>query len=519
MVRAPSPSPQRAFTAKCAAHRSPDGLDYVLTGKMKTAVCVCWRVVLRCPRAWLTLPDWSSDSVNARIRLDTDPGATPNQPTITYDQFVEDLDLGDSFTSVLFECLVKVSIASFLVRARRLRCAIVSPHLRYETQPLMQEMAERRKRKSTSDKRMISRRTQKLLQNLSHPTRVLRDRSDESRLAFRRNMYGGPGWGAVDLEGPTDDFASWISDLPDDSAAVAGRPAAAASAAPPPAGDDSDDMWTEDALDAHLSPPSTRELHDSYYPFRPSDGPGRSTRWPVLARPALETATDWTLPAIYRTPSTTGNPPGSMSTGNTQGPASASGATVTRQASLRRTGRQRLDAFNDFATRRRLNTRLDAETSTASDRAEAASALAAYHAGAAAAINRGATWDAAPPPWTVGAESTTTGTVTSSSRALSGNSRLRRLQQLQAQAQAHAAAAASAASASSSSVPSSVAGTPDPSGIYLLRSVSPTPAPTTGPAVASRGVGTGESGEMQLLTPRSTTPTEDVVSGPTTLDG
>ena len=52
------------------------------------------------------LPFLRSTGAIKRARLEE------NEPTITYERFVEELDIGDSFTSSIIECLVKVSIGS-----------------------------------------------------------------------------------------------------------------------------------------------------------------------------------------------------------------------------------------------------------------------------------------------------------------------------------------------------------------------------------------------------------------------
>ncbi|KAK7470325.1 hypothetical protein VKT23_001756 [Stygiomarasmius scandens] len=77
------------------------------------------------------------------------------EPTISYENFVEELDVGDSFTSTIIDCLVK-------------------------------ELADRRSRPSASDRRLIAERTAKNLRTLSSPFRIYWGRSRRS--SSRRPM-------------------------------------------------------------------------------------------------------------------------------------------------------------------------------------------------------------------------------------------------------------------------------------------------------------------------------------------
>ncbi|EKM59112.1 uncharacterized protein PHACADRAFT_249338 [Phanerochaete carnosa HHB-10118-sp] len=74
------------------------------------------------------------------------------EPTITYETFVEELDVGDSFTATLIDALVK-------------------------------EAAERRTRPNPTDRRLISERTAKTLRMQASASHIYRERS---RLATRR---------------------------------------------------------------------------------------------------------------------------------------------------------------------------------------------------------------------------------------------------------------------------------------------------------------------------------------------
>ncbi|KAI0265985.1 hypothetical protein BC834DRAFT_969913 [Gloeopeniophorella convolvens] len=78
------------------------------------------------------------------------------EPSISYEAFVEDLDPGDSFTTTLTELLVR-------------------------------EMAERRHRQASADRRLISDRTAKGLRTLAAPQRVYRDRGMRT-LTSRRSL-------------------------------------------------------------------------------------------------------------------------------------------------------------------------------------------------------------------------------------------------------------------------------------------------------------------------------------------
>ncbi|KAF5359010.1 hypothetical protein D9758_004877 [Tetrapyrgos nigripes] len=80
-----------------------------------------------------------------------------NEPTISYENFVEDLDAGDSFTSTIIDCLVK-------------------------------ELADRRRRPSASDRRLIAECTANNLRTLSSPFRIYCGRSRRSS-SSRRTDY------------------------------------------------------------------------------------------------------------------------------------------------------------------------------------------------------------------------------------------------------------------------------------------------------------------------------------------
>ncbi|KZV94248.1 hypothetical protein EXIGLDRAFT_767310 [Exidia glandulosa HHB12029] len=337
---------------------SPDGIDNVLAGKFKTVV----------------------DSVNARIKLDMEHSATPPPPSITYEQFVEDLDLGDSFTAVLFEALVK-------------------------------EMAERRVRTQQADKRMISRRTQKLLANLHDQTRVLRH---EPRLSRQPTFYADPPIPGLDWD--DDELLRHTLLDPDDD---------------------------DDAMDADVLESGSRraaELYDTYYsrPFRRHAPffPRQSGTTPSDSlAPSTGNSDDvWSFERIFRNPdraaAATGGPlstAASAASGN-----ASSGAGVTRTNTIRRAARSRAVDFTDFAARRRQSTRtlgLGIETDPAApgQRAQAddASAPAASGSGSGSASALSGLphrlWDA---PWNSSTNVLNLSNVPT--RAVSGTGRLRR---------------------------------------------------------------------------------------------
>lgn len=72
-----------------------------------------------------------------------------SEPSITYENFVKDLDTGDSFTTTFVDILIK-------------------------------EMAERRTRPTASDRRLIADRTAKSLRLLATPLRIYRDRASRN---------------------------------------------------------------------------------------------------------------------------------------------------------------------------------------------------------------------------------------------------------------------------------------------------------------------------------------------------
>ncbi|EJD48498.1 hypothetical protein AURDEDRAFT_112938 [Auricularia subglabra TFB-10046 SS5] len=400
---------------------SANGIDEVLAGKIATVI----------------------DGVNARIKLDAEnetERAAP--PAITYEQFVEELDLGDSFTSCLFEALVK-------------------------------EMAERRTRSQQAEKRMISRKTQKMLANLSDKTRVLKDephaaRRPSVRGAFYASQFPGLDWGEDDLA------AGGAMDTGEDDA--------------------SEPVLDPDTLSETASASArraTEQLYESYY-SRPLRQVPSFARIPTAERAGASSIADdvWGLERIFRA---SGGGGGSASGGNTQTANTASGAGVGRQPSIRRTARNRAVDFTDFAARRRQSNRLGlaAEAEAAAQRSEEPTPSSSTAPAAATTAQR-----FGEAPWNASGF----GLSGSAARAMTSSSRLRR------------------------------AAGGLPAEAFLLRSVSPPPiafypreaARTTSAAdwmFDFSGSGSGgeeaepagrraQTAEPQMLTPRSSTPDE-----------
>ncbi|KAF9462077.1 hypothetical protein BDZ94DRAFT_1290537 [Collybia nuda] len=96
-------------------------------------------------------PDYLDDVLHSKIKNLVSGSISRSslektEPTISYENFVNDLDIGDSFTTSLVDILVK-------------------------------ELAERRTRPNLNDRRLIADRSAKSLRLLATPLRVYRDRS------------------------------------------------------------------------------------------------------------------------------------------------------------------------------------------------------------------------------------------------------------------------------------------------------------------------------------------------------
>lgn len=213
------------------------------------------------------------------------------EPTITYETFVEELDVGDSFTATLIDALVK-------------------------------EVAERRTRPTSADRRLISERTAKTLRMQASATHIYRERS---RLATRRY--------------PADYILH-----------------------PEPSQSEDDEEETAEMLDAAESSRSGHALWDAYLsslrppaprPLMPDTTHASTLRETVTSpRPlspptAILDAASSSIPAFYLT---------------SPGPSSS----LTRSRTIRRPNRTsstRTTDFDDFTSRRRSIVRANAESS------------------------------------------------------------------------------------------------------------------------------------------------------------
>lgn len=129
-------------------------------------------------------PDYLDDVLHAKVSsLVTGAirrAAVEKEPTISYENFVNELDLGDSFTTSLIDILVK-------------------------------ELAERRTRPSINDRRLIADRTAKSLRLLATPLRVYRERPTTSRIAVGRrpiNLTDTFVQNELDMDDDEDEFDS-----------------------------------------------------------------------------------------------------------------------------------------------------------------------------------------------------------------------------------------------------------------------------------------------------------------------
>jgi hypothetical protein len=226
------------------------------------------------------------------------------EPTISYEAFVEDLDSGDSFTTYLIEVLVK-------------------------------EVAERRTRQNSADRRLIADRTAKSLHLLATPMRVYRDRT------FSRVSMGRRGVNLTDyLTSPPEEM-----EMEEDET-------------------DYEGMAEADNVSSYLEGARvSSELYDAYGTHSWSHPVGSSL--PRRSHPnysALvarsdspdDSMPDSVLPPIETRRSSWGLPSSTL--------LSSSGATLTRQPSIRRSIRARTVDFNDFSTRRRSTYRSTADS-------------------------------------------------------------------------------------------------------------------------------------------------------------
>jgi len=137
-------------------------------------------------------PDYVDDVLHAKISSlvsgAINRAAVEKEPTITYQNFVNELDTGDSFTTSLIDILVR-------------------------------ELAERSTRANSSDKRLIADCTAKSLRMLATPLRIYRDRASRAH-SSRRNPtlteYLHPAPLEVDMEDEEEDFDG----MPDNGTSV-----------------------------------------------------------------------------------------------------------------------------------------------------------------------------------------------------------------------------------------------------------------------------------------------------------
>ncbi|CCM00437.1 uncharacterized protein FIBRA_02469 [Fibroporia radiculosa] len=228
-----------------------------------------------------------------------------SEPRISYEHFVDDLDVGDSFTTTLLEVLVK-------------------------------EMADRRTRNSAMDRRLISERTAKCLRMQISPLHIYRGRRSVHRFAGR-SAYLGPVYPemAAEFTDEEDEHGDNRSSHSDADGPLEGVRL-------------NGDLYDAYSRASHAS--STFDLLDTLRQVEPTplatgspdaaEG-GRGQFFVTSPRPVSPV-----LPSItYRS-----SPWASSST--VAGP-----ATLTRQNSTRHHARSRTVDFNDFTHRRRSSIR------------------------------------------------------------------------------------------------------------------------------------------------------------------
>ncbi|KAG2361735.1 hypothetical protein BDR07DRAFT_1485514 [Suillus spraguei] len=223
-----------------------------------------------------------------------------NEPVISYEHFVEDLDGGDSFTTSLIEILVK-------------------------------EVADRHHRQNATDRCLIGDRTAKALRRLSNPTTTYRERYSWRGTGGRR---------AVDL-------SEYLSRPPDelemDEEADELESLEQYGLVP------LEGMRTNTELyEAYRHPPRPNPSTTAYHAFSPAF----YTVPAPPAAPAPDSPSDRVLPPLLD------SPPAPRLGGLTL--PSASGllhTSLTRQPSIRRPVRSRTADFSDFSARRRNSSR------------------------------------------------------------------------------------------------------------------------------------------------------------------
>lgn len=227
------------------------------------------------------------------------------EPKITYEAFVEELDVGETFTTTLIEVLVK-------------------------------EMADRRTRANIRDRRFVSERAAKMLRSQISPHHIYHGRRQASRLAARSSSN------VV--------YTDLVAELTDEEEANDSHSL-------PPEGDFpyegvriNSDLYEAYAPPSYTSTTSAYDILDSLHGFQPTTlataspevtehrrSGDLSVNSPRPASPALPSITYRTSPWVH---------------GGT-----SHASSLTRQHSVRRPARSRTIDFNEFTDRRRSSLR------------------------------------------------------------------------------------------------------------------------------------------------------------------
>jgi len=223
------------------------------------------------------------------------------EPTITYEDFVKELDSGDSFTTSLIDVLVK-------------------------------EVAERRTRQNLADRRLIADRTAKSLRLLATPVRVYRDRTIGRGAIGRRGVnltdYLTSPPEEMDMEEDEAEYESMLEAHDNATSIIEGVRV-------------NSDLY--DAYGGHswshpMGSSLLRRTHPNYSAVAVprSDSPEGSSAPDSVLQPLETRRSSWGLPNSNVTTIMNSN-----------------GSTLMRQPSIRRPIRSRTVDFNDFSTRRR----------------------------------------------------------------------------------------------------------------------------------------------------------------------
>ncbi|GLB34134.1 hypothetical protein LshimejAT787_0110180 [Lyophyllum shimeji] len=218
-------------------------------------------------------PDYTDDILHSKIKSLVSgaikrSSLEKTEPTISYEDFVNDLDTGDSFTTSIIDILVK-------------------------------ELAERRTRPNINDRRLIADRSAKSLRLLATPLRIYRDRSmgryHPSRRTANLSDYLSAPPLEMDMEEDEDIFERMLdggstlegarinSDLYEAYGTNAGQSSRGVASPSPPA---------EDAP----SPVLTQPTHSRSGPWSFSSGMGPTTflsRQPSIRRPIRSRTVDF----------------------------------------------------------------------------------------------------------------------------------------------------------------------------------------------------------------------------------